>query len=132
MIDFSSVIGVKFVNGGRTLEEGFDCWGLTMYAWKHFFNIDLPDYKISCEDASAINDQINYSTRKADFWKRIEQPQEPCLIVMRFNSEFCNHTGTYLGYGMFLHTSERIGVRQDSINHPYWKRHIEGFYVPNK
>ena len=129
MPDYRELIGVPFVNGGRTPQEGFDCWGLTRYIFEHYHGIVLPDYRIDCYNASAINSNILGETKKK--WTKIEEPTSPCVIVMRFNSPIANHVGVYLGKGDFIHTAEKMGVNINSIFLPYWKRHIDGFYVPN-
>ena len=129
MLDYRELIGVPFVNGGRSPQEGFDCWGLSRYIYEHYHNIILPDYRIDCYNASAVNANILEEAKKK--WRRIEEPIVPCVIVMRFNSPISNHVGTYLGNGDFIHTAEKMGVNINSIYHVYWKRHIDGFYVPN-
>lgn len=126
-MNLTELIGIPFLNGGRD-RNGADCWGVTRIVWNDFYHKKLPDYKISCENAIAIENNIN--TQKPN-WIRVEIPVEPCLVVMHFNSRFCNHTGTYIGDGQFIHTAEKMGVKIDELSHPYWKRHIEGFYVPN-
>ena len=125
---YKSLLGVPFVDGGRTPEEGFDCWGLSRYVYKEIKGIELPTFAISCKDASAIGERVEIEVEKR--WKKVEIPEELCVQVMRFNSIFCNHIGIYIGEGLFLHTSVKAGANIDSIHHPYWKRHIAGFYIP--
>ncbi|MCX7779605.1 MAG: C40 family peptidase [Negativicutes bacterium] len=123
-----NLIGVPFVNGGRDL-TGMDCYGLAQWVFKKY-GIDLPDYKISCEDATRIDCQIAEAKPN---WIECRWPNVPvpALVVMRFNSPiFCNHTGVYIGGGRFIHTRERVGVNIDRIESPVWRRRIEGFYIP--
>ena len=126
---FDDLIGVPFVDGGRSL-AGMDCWGLVMEIYKRY-GVKLPDYKIACEDASSINNAID-SSRFA--WERIEgSPPSPSLVVIRFNTiKLCNHTGVYIGDQRFIHTRKKIGVNVDSIDSPAWKLRIEGFYTPKE
>lgn len=121
------LIGRPFVNGGRG-PDNFDCWGLALEVFRRY-GMELPDYKISCEDISRINGQID---NKKNEWRRCEgEIPVPALVVIRFNEViFCNHTGVYLGENRFIHTREKIGVNIDRIDSPAWRRKIEGFYIP--
>jgi cell wall-associated NlpC family hydrolase len=126
MLQTDDLLPVPFVDGGRSL-TGFDCYGLSMEMYRRF-GIELPDYKICCEDASAVNTQINNSRLE---WVKCEgELPVPCLVVMQISgTAFCNHTGVYLGNGKFIHTREKVGVSIDRIDSMLWKRRIEGFYT---
>lgn len=129
MISYNDLIGVPFVDGGRST-AGFDCYGLAVEVFKRF-GIPLPDYRIGCEDTTAIDGEI---AKQRVRWIR-QDPANlpvPCLVVIRFNTLFCNHTGVYIGNGKFIHTRQRIGVNVDDIDSLVWKRRIEGFYTPSK
>lgn len=125
---YSDLIGVPFVDGGREKTSGFDCWGLVMEIYRRN-GIELPDYKVACEDASRIHRTV-VTQRFA--WVRLEKElPDLCLVVLRFNTAvMCNHTGVYLGEGRFIHTRSKIGVNIDRIDSPAWRKRIEGFYVP--
>lgn len=121
------LIGKPFENGGRG-PDNFDCWGLVLEIFRRY-GIELPDYKISCEEASQIDNEIH--KEKKDWLRCEKEIPTPALVVMRFNEVvLCNHTGVYLGYNRFIHTREKIGVNIDRIDSPAWRRKIEGFYVP--
>ncbi len=123
---FTDLLGKPFVNGGRGPEE-YDCYGLATDIF-HRFGIKLPDYRVSCEDASRINSTID--AEKTARWKECEVPQVPSLVVMRFNSHLYNHVGVYIGSGKFIHIARKTGVRIDRITDLYWRHRIEGYYVP--
>lgn len=123
------LIGIPFVDGGRDPKIGLDCWGLAVEVFARF-NIDLPDYKIGCQEASRIDATIGENRR---FWRKCDPaaPPTPSLVVIRFNSPlYCNHTGVYIGNGRFMHTRQKIGANIDRIDSPAWRRMIEGFYIP--
>lgn len=130
MINVNDLIGVPFVDGGRSKETGFDCWGLVKEVYKRI-GIDLFDFDISCREASLINGAIECHRQ---FWEKVnpyDRKNVPCLVVMRFNQPFfLNHTGVYLGNGLFIHTRERLGVNIDRVESPAWKKIIEGYYRP--
>lgn len=106
---------------------GFDCWGLACEVFRRH-GITLPEYRISCEDASRIDAQVNADLHD---WIQCSPPYPvPALVVMRFNSLLCNHVGVHIGSGCMLHTAKRTGVRIERMDHFYWSRHIAGIYIP--
>ncbi len=120
------LIGLPFIDGGRNPTVGLDCWGLSTEVFRRY-GITLPDYKISCEDASRIHSEVN---EQRPWWRRCEGDIPiPALVVIRF-TVYCDHTGVYIGQGRFIHTRKRIGVNIDRIDNPAWANRIEGFYVP--
>ena len=123
---FIDLIGVPFVDGGRNPITGLDCWGLSTEVFRRY-GVELPDYKISCEEASLIHSEVK---EQKQFWRRCEgEIPVPALIVIRF-TEYCDHTGVYIGQGRFIHTRKGVGVNIDRIDSPAWSKRIEGFYVP--
>lgn len=124
------LLGVPFVDGGRG-PAGFDCWGLVLEVFRRC-GIELPDYRICCADMTGIDAKVD---EERGAWTRCDEAAlpVPALAVMRFNSPvLINHVGTYIGAGRFIHTAEKMGVNIDRVEHPYWRRHIEGFYVPRR
>lgn len=120
------LIGLPFIDGGRNPTVGLDCWGLSTEVFRRY-GIILPDYKISCEDASRIHSEVN---EQRSWWRKCEEDiPVPALVVIRF-TVYCDHTGVYIGQGRFIHTRKRIGVNIDRIDNPAWANRIEGFYVP--
>lgn len=128
MCDFTELLGKPFVNEGRG-PESYDCYGLATEVFQRY-GIELPDYRISCEDASKINSTIE--TEKISVWKKCDALEVPSLVVMRFNSHLFNHVGVYIGNGKFIHTAQKTGVRIDRIDDLYWRHRIEGYYVPKQ
>ena len=131
MIFLTELIGVPFKDGGRDYTDGLDCYGLAQEVFKRY-GIDLPDFTICCEEAERIDGEI---TEQRPLWLRCDENNlpVPCLVVIRFNQAvFCNHTGVYIGNGMFIHTRQKIGVNIEPVDSLIWKRRIEGFYVPSK
>ena len=127
--EYEDLLAVPFVDGGRSLETGLDCWGLVLVCFERA-GIILPDYQIGCFEAVSIDAKI---AEQRPFWVPVSAKTVPALVVMRFNQvTLYNHTGVTLGGGRFLHTDAKKGVHVDRIDHPWWKRHIDGFYVPGR
>ena len=130
MIDFTDLIGVPFVNRGRSKDVGFDCYGLVMEVYKRYgYNIPEYDTQYHYDDSCRVNELISGNVKNYP-WKEIQEPKAPCLIAIRFGvpDGFVNHTAVYIGSGMFIHTREKIGVNIDRVSSPAWRRVIVGFY----
>ncbi len=127
MPQINDLLGKEFRDGGRG-PDAYDCWGLVCEVFRRYDMI-VPDYQVSCREASRI-DQTYRENRK--YWIRVQNDiPVPALVVVRFNEAvFCNHTGVYLGSGRFIHAREKTGVCVEPLDHPYWKRVVEGFYKP--
>ena len=130
MFDYSDLIGVPFVNRGRNVSTGLDCYGLAMEVFRRQ-GVELPEFWLSCEDASRINETVG-TEKGSGRWTRLEQPEAPCLIVLRFNKFIWNHVGVYIGAGKMLHIAEKTGVRVERLDHPYWRQRTEGYYIPKQ
>ena len=130
MIMFNDLIGAPFVNKGRDINTGFDCYGLVKEVFKRYGH-NIPEYDdyAHYNDMCRINELISGNARHYP-WKEIKEPKVPCLIAIRFGSPegIVNHTAVYIGDGQFIHTRERIGVNIDRIDSPAWNRVIVGFY----
>ena len=128
----TELIGVPFKDGGRDYKDGLDCYGLAKEVFKRY-GITLPEFTVCCEDSDRIDGTI---AEQRPLWVRCGEDKNlpvPSLVVIRFNQAvFCNHTGVYIGNGMFIHTRQKIGVNIEPIDSLVWKRRIEGFYVPSK
>ena len=132
MIQYRDLIGVKFTNRGRSMEEGFDCYGLVQEIYRRY-GMTIPDYTADFDDLEKVNALITSKTAITSNWRRIGKGEElpvPCLMAIRFGtpSGIVNHTGCYIGNGHFIHIRSNIGVCVDRIDSPAWRLVIEGFY----
>ena len=130
MFDYKDLIGIPFVDRGRDPKVGLDCFGLAKEVFR-WHGIDLPEFWIACEDASQINRTVG-EEKKSGRWARLEKPEVPCLIVLRFNAYKWNHVGVYIGSGRMIHTARKTGGRIERLDHPYWRQRIEGYYIPKR
>lgn len=130
MLDYTDLIGTKFVNRGRNVKEGLDCYGLVMEVYKRY-GITIPEYNADFNDSRKISGIIKQEAKKS-CWQRADATDlpVPCIVAIRFGvpKGIVNHTGVYIGNGKFIHTRENIGVCVDRINSLAWSRCIEGFY----
>jgi len=125
---FEHLIGIPFVDGGRTIEEGLDCFGLFILANKEYGK-DIPDFKISCYDSPKIAFQAMMEIQA--HWEKIEQPEEGCGVAFAIDPTYpglVQHFGIYIGDNRVLHTIKKAESSTIRIDHPYWKNKIVGYY----
>lgn len=118
-VSVKDLLGCKFTAHGRNKEEGFDCYGLAIEVLKRA-GITLKDVfydDIKTAKKNEIEAQI--------VSKKIDKPEEMCIIVIRVNHE-PRHIGVYLGEGLFIHATENFGVTIERLS-KYTCR-IEGYY----
>lgn len=124
--EYSDLIGVPFVDGGRDA-SGLDCWGL---AKECFFRqgIIVQDYDISAMATIAIDHELKANE---NVWRKIEEPVVGCLVLINASCNgFANHVGIYVGDHKFLHAYAHTGVCLSTIKR--WQSHIKGYYLPPK
>ena len=131
MINYTDLIGVPFVNNGRDIKSGLDCYGLVMEVfWR--FGYTIPEYNADFYDTEKVNELITTKTSITSNWRRVskEAMPVPCLLAIRFGvpKGVVNHTACYIGNGRFIHIRERVGVCVENIHSPAWERMIESCY----
>jgi cell wall-associated NlpC family hydrolase len=91
-----SYVGVKYVWGGNTPKEGFDCSGFTKYVFAKY-NITLP---------RTAREQVRAGTAvAADF--RSLRPGD--LMLFREPGEAISHVAVYVGDGVIIHSASSVG-----------------------
>ncbi len=99
---------VRYRYGGRN-ENGFDCSGFVTTVFQNLFEMKLPR---SSRDMVTVGEEI-----------KKEQLQIGDLVI--FKPPGYSHVGIYLGDGIFMHSSTRLGVTKSSIDSTYWKKYYK-------
>ena len=96
--------------GGASVAAGFDCSGLVQYSYRQV-GVDLPH---STEAQRKISRPVGVSSlRRGD------------LLFFDLEGKKNSHVGIYLGEGRFVHApSSGKHVRTDTLEAPYWKKHL--------
>jgi len=105
-------LGVRYKWGGESPQEGFDCSGLTQYAYAKS-GVKIPRTAAQQRDASR---RISYS-----------QLQPGDLIFFRISAN-TNHVGIYIGNNEFIQAgsgSKRVKI--ENLDNPYWKKRFVKF-----
>ncbi len=119
-------IGVPFVDGGRTIADGLDCWGLFRLVYAERLGVDLPTYgEISAKDLRAIAGAMVPS---AERWKEVVVPRPLDGVLMRFyNRSWVGHCGVMVSGGRMLHTEPTISAAVVPLDHFSVRDRIAGF-----
>ena len=127
MKDVNDLIGKQFQSGGRG-PNVYDCYGLVREVY-HRHGIDLPDYSIAADACQQIEGQIE-EEKTSGKWIQIDEPEIPCLVLLRCHVDFVQHLGVYVGAGKFLHIREEKekGVVVNRLDDPLWKKRFRGFW----
>lgn len=120
MPDFSDLIGVRFRNHGRSVSEGFDCYGLAIEVSRRYGHelIDLW-YKLSDSDTFAIN-AGGMIARMSDRVERTDGQEQGNLVVF-FEGGRMVHIGVLVDEDRMIHC-DRYGVRIVSLSGYYRKK----------
>lgn len=101
-------LGSKYVSGGTSPSNGFDCSGLTYYVYKHF------GYTLSRSSAGQENN--GKKVEKADL-------QLGDLVLFSQGSKRIGHVGIYIGGNSFIHAANpQKGVVITSLSDSYYKK----------
>ncbi len=123
----SDLIGRVFVNRGRELETGLDCWGLVMEVLGRY-GIDIPDYTVDAFAFKRISELAGEAVESRT-WEEVHWPVEkdaPLVVLMMMAPGYVTHAGVYLGDGKIMHTMEKTGVVVSTVKR--LERVITGYY----
>ncbi len=112
-------LGTKYVWGAESPKKGFDCSGLTMWAYAGH-GASLPHQSL-----------MQYQLGTQSGYKRINSPKDlkkGDIVAFKTTSAKVGHVGLYIGKGKFVSAVPSAGgVSIDSVNDPYyWGKRFVG------
>lgn len=128
MLDTNKYIGVPFVDKGRMLSEGVDCWGLIREFYKNEFDIILPSldaYYTSIKDRSACSSIIDTERKNWDCINSGDE-REGDVIMLRLRGRPW-HVGVVLANKRMLHVTEGCNTVIEKYNGSLWRGRVYGF-----
>ena len=127
MVDVKCLVGKKFVDGGRDVKKGLDCWGLVMEIFKRY-GITLPNFTPSAfafaEIDALAKEAVGFSQ-----WEEVHHPQDgdvPLVVLMRMHPGLIKHVGVFLGGNRLIHTMESTNTVISRVS--MLKHRITGYY----
>jgi cell wall-associated NlpC family hydrolase len=116
------LIGVKYKPHGRTVEEGFDCYGLALAVLERegIHLPDMADYDANQKDQSAARAILERGIPH----EKLDRPEKNCLVEITVCG-VPNHVGVCVGGGEFIHAT-KYGVAVEPLWR--WKKRIQGYY----
>lgn len=116
MLNFTDLIGVPYLENGRSKETGFDCYGLAIEVEKRF-GLDLEDVVYSNHNIELA--EQNIPTLNVE---RTDKIEPGVLLQMTFFEEL--HIGVALNDKVFIHATRNQGVRISPIK----TYKVDGFF----
>jgi hypothetical protein len=105
-----SLLNAPYRAGGSRPSTGFDCSGLVQYSYRQA-GLSLP--------------RTTEQQRRASKPIRLADLRRGDLVFFDQEGKKNSHVGIYVGNGRFVHApSSGKRVRSDTLNAPYWKKHI--------
>lgn len=120
MLRVDDLLGVRFVTHGRSISEGFDCYGLAIEVSRRLgHKLDDLWYKKSDAETFSMNaeKQIELLSEKVEL---TDEQSLGNLIVFSDNKGRMVHIGVILDEGRFIH-AEIGGVRVTELEDYYRK-----------
>lgn len=105
--------GKLYCWGGSNPKTGFDCSGLTQYAFRQGAGVSIP--RTAAEQFKASTKLAQTEARKGD------------LVFFRTRGKRVSHVGIYLGENKFIHAPRTGKAITTSKLEGYWKKRLVGF-----
>jgi len=119
-----------FLDGGRDL-KGMDCWGLVHYIALNGFGMNLPDFRIGCENDKKIYFQFLERT-KEEFYKIEEKDIKAgdfiALNMLPETPSIVHHFGIFINSKQYIHTLKDQGPQITKLSDFKYKYRIRGFH----
>ena len=108
-------LGVRYVRGGNSAEQGFDCSGFTRYVFEHSLGLVLPR---RADEQAKISNLLQVQRHEL-------KPGD--LVFFNTMRRAFSHVGIYVGEGKFIH-APRAGaeVRIEDMRASYWAKRFNG------
>ncbi|WP_436022487.1 C40 family peptidase [Rhizobacter sp. LjRoot28] len=115
VVSAMNFLGVRYVRGGDSAEEGFDCSGFTRHVFENSIGLILP--RRADEQATA----------PGLVKVRREELQPGDLVFFNTLRRTFSHVGIYVGEGKFIHAPRSGGnVRVENMRVSYWAKRFTG------
>jgi cell wall-associated NlpC family hydrolase len=109
------LMGVPYVHGGSSADEGFDCSGFTRHVFQRTLGLALPRSSREQAAAPGLMPVSRNDLRPGD------------LVFFNTVSSAFSHVGIYLGGNKFIHAPRTGGqIRIEDLSVGYWSQRFDG------
>lgn len=108
-MNYRDLIGCKYKLNGRSIEEGFDCYGILIEVYARN-GIEIYDPYKEYENMTK-EEGFNYFefAVKNGYFQKLDKIDDLCIIEIAYNN-IPMHVGVHIGEGLMIHSSEKKGV----------------------
>ena len=133
MIELRPYLIAPYLDGGRDLVTGVDCWGTVRAFYAREFGIELPafsDEYDSSENEGSVA-QLVAREAKAGNFHRVLTPELGDVVRMWWRrKDEPSHVGIYLGNSQMLH-ARKGGVMVDSLEDDFFAMRVVDYWRHN-
>lgn len=128
MINFNDLVGAKFKDGGRSKEDGFDCYGLAREIYLRYGIDCFPEVNFAVCACKEISQKlINQQIATGDWHHMLTYAFTPSVLQIKASQGLADHLGVYIGRGRFIHATIQRNVEIAKIH--VWKNKIKNIWV---
>ena len=106
--EINKYIGIKWLDCGRDIKHGFDCWGFFKYFYKNHLGIVVKDFEENSSDMKALINVFRTEQEDKETWNKIKTPYDYVAVAMGRNVTI-HHVGIFYNDGV-LHCTRGFGV----------------------
>ena len=113
---------------GRSLSDGWDCWGLVRSAYAELLGVELPSYGddyLNTKDLAHLRSLVG--SHLGD-WERTDGPARLGDVALFRIEGQPVHVGLCVDHRRVLHVLEKQGTFIEPFNSMVWKRRLDGVY----
>jgi cell wall-associated NlpC family hydrolase len=129
LFNYSDLMFSPFVDGGRDVLTGLDCWGLLMEVSRRMGH-EIPDFRVSCFASADTDERVREESPRLA--TRVDAPEPGAVVAMAMElllPHAVQHFGVMVDNRRFLHTLECKGPLLTKIDDGYFCKRIKGFYT---
>jgi len=134
MPDYSKYIGIPFLDKGRTIEEGLDCWGLFRIFYMQELGIEFPSFDDRYDDSESEKQIGNFVLSGMDQklvgkWNKVELGKEQWGdgILIRLKGHPM-HVGVMVDRNIFIHILTGCDSVWENRTSRIWQKRVIGIY----
>lgn len=111
-------LGKKYVNNGRDLAVGLDCWGLLMAVTDDIFGVKIPDYTYDWRYLVVTHERIfdKFDLSQWVYKVKLENIKFGDYILIEAIDDLPLHVGIFMQDDKFIHAVSTLGVVVESVN----------------